>query len=370
VGEVIGSEDAEGNTTTFLHDDKFYNDNGSNPPSGPISPATTDAYLTTVTLPSPFGWHLHFGYYYGSGKLAWSEDANAHFTYYHTNWAGQDPWDRTIETQLPIGWRLTDYTSATQVDSYLGITDTSASTSCTSCRHDQALLDDWGRVITKSLVSDPEGTDNTNYSYDNESRLLETWQNVRYGDGAPTEAYSYDALDRTLSDLHADSSSLTTYYGTSVTAAGGISPQLCTIGNNGTGYPILGVDEAGHKREVWIDGLGNTIEVDEPDASSGSLSHATCYSYDALGNLLSVTQGSQSRTYIYDYLSRVVSATTPETKSIAVTYSYMNGPAVCSPNPSSVCSKTDGMGVTDLPPGSAGWIIRHWHSVREVLPLA
>jgi RHS repeat-associated protein len=125
-----------------------------------------------------------------------------------------------------------------------------------------------------------------------------------------------------------------------------ISPQLCTIGNNGTGYPILGVDEAGHKREVWIDGLGNTIEVDEPDASSGSLSHATCYSYDALGNLLSVTQGSQSRTYIYDYLSRVVSATTPETKSIAVTYSYMNGPAVCSPNPSSVCSKTDGMGVT------------------------
>jgi RHS repeat-associated protein len=151
-------------------------------------------------------------------------------------------------------------------------------------------------------------------------------------------------MGRTLSDKHADSSSLATYYGTSVTGAGGISPQLCTIGGNGYGYPILAIDEAGHKRQHWTDGFGNTVEVDEPDPVSGSLTKATCYSYDALGNLLGVTQGGQTRSFTYDGLSRVLTATTSE--SGTTSYSYTNGSAVCSPNPSLICSKTDALSIT------------------------
>jgi hypothetical protein len=193
VGQVISSIDAEGNTTKFFHDDKFFNDNGANPPATFSPSQSTDAYLTTVTLSN--GWHLYFGYYYGSGKQAWSEDQNSKMTYYHTNWLGQDPLDRVVEAQPPIGWQLTDYTSANQVDHYLGITDASASTSCTSCRHDQVSLDDWGRVTTSSLVNDPEGADVTNYTLDPWSRPVGTTQPARYGDGSPSETYAYDGPD-------------------------------------------------------------------------------------------------------------------------------------------------------------------------------
>ena len=38
----------------------------------------------------------------------------------------------------------------------------------------------------------------------------------------------------------------------------------------------------------------------------------TCCSYDVLNNLTGVVQGSQTRTYGYDMLSRLTSAITPE----------------------------------------------------------
>ncbi len=89
------------------------------------------------------------------------------------------------------------------------------------------------------------------------------------------------------------------------------------------GFPVLGIDEAGKKREFWTDGLGRTIEADEPD-SSGALTSNTCYSYDPLGNLLQIVHGTQTRTYVYDTLSRVTSVTIPELANCAVTYTYDN----------------------------------------------
>ena len=48
----------------------------------------------------------------------------------------------------------------------------------------------------------------------------------------------------------------------------------------------------------------------------------TSYGYNALGNLTRVTQGTQTRTFAYDSLSRLTSATNPESGAIA--YSYDN----------------------------------------------
>ncbi len=73
--------------------------------------------------------------------------------------------------------------------------------------------------------------------------------------------------------------------------------------------------------------------------------YVTLYSYDVLGNLTQVVQGSQTRTYQYDGLGRLTKEITPEAGT--VTLSYVTSPNVlCSGNPSNRCSRTDARGIT------------------------
>ena len=100
-------------------------------------------------------------------------------------------------------------------------------------------------------------------------------------------------------------------------------------------------DPAGKKRRSRLDGLGRLSRVDEPTGSPGALgatgspNQATTYSYDALGNLTGVAQGSQTRTFAYDSLSRLTSAGNPE--SGTTTYGYDNN--------GNLTRKSDGRGV-------------------------
>lgn len=70
-------------------------------------------------------------------------------------------------------------------------------------------------------------------------------------------------------------------------------------------------------------------------------SNSTFYTYDALGDLTSVVQGTQTpRTFVYDGLGRKISESTPEAGTISVGY------AGCSGDPGNLCSKTDARGIT------------------------
>src|SRR5579885_2085166 len=125
---------------------------------------------------------------------------------------------------------------------------------------------------------------------------------------------TYDAVGHIVKVLHPDGTAAFTYYGAAVSANGGISAQLCSSATYGLGFPVLAVDESGRKRQVWTDGLGHTIEGDEPDGT-GALTSPVCYLYDSLGNLLQTVRTgtpSQTRIYTYDALSRLTSATIPE----------------------------------------------------------
>ena len=103
-----------------------------------------------------------------------------------------------------------------------------------------------------------------------------------------------------------------------------------TLGKTTTAYDgeyTTVTDPAGKTRRSKRDGLGRLVRVDEPDSSAnlgttGSPNQKTSYSYNALGNLTRVTQGSQTRTFAYDSLSRLTSTSNPESGTIA--YSYDN----------------------------------------------
>jgi RHS repeat-associated protein len=329
-GQVTAVTDPNGNTTSFSYKDNFFKDASpaSNPPSAANPSTPTNGYPTQITL--PLIGSVSLGYYYGSGKLASSVDQNSADSYFHY----LDPLDRQTHTFSPItngsrSWSLATYAAGgTQTDSYSAITDTTPSTSCIGCTHTRQTFDTFGRPMQTTLVNDPDGASSASVTYDILGRL-QTATNPFRSTTDPTygvTAMSYDSLSRPTTLTEADGSKVNVYYGASVVNAGGASAQLCSPATYHYGYPILVVDEAGKKRQSWRDAFGNTIEVDEPN-SSGALTLGTCYAYDVRGNLTGVTQmgGSTStqwrvRTFAYDGLSRLTSATEPESGTTTYTY--------------------------------------------------
>jgi len=80
---------------------------------------------------------------------------------------------------------------------------------------------------------------------------------------------------------------------------------------------ITVTEQAGKSRVSTIDALGRLVQVTE---NPGGLGYVTTYLYDVLDNLTQVTQGGQTRVFAYNSLSRLTSATNPE--SGATSYAY------------------------------------------------
>jgi RHS repeat-associated protein len=75
-------------------------------------------------------------------------------------------------------------------------------------------------------------------------------------------------------------------------------------------------------------------------AGSGSL---TTYTYNPLGNMLSVNQHGLGRSFTYDSLSRLTTALNPEVG--LDTYTYSSSTSACSPSADVPCSRQDARGV-------------------------
>jgi len=123
----------------------------------------------------------------------------------------------------------------------------------------------------------------------------------------------FDALGRVISVTTPDSAAVSTAY---------------------SGNTVTATDQAGKKRKSVTDGLGRLKEVYEDP--TGPLNYLTGYSYDVLDNLTIVSQEAQTRTFVYDSLSRLTSATNPE--SGMVTYGYDNN--------GNLTSKLDALSIT------------------------
>jgi RHS repeat-associated protein len=78
-----------------------------------------------------------------------------------------------------------------------------------------------------------------------------------------------------------------------------------------TGQTATVTDPAGKKRKSKVDAAGRLVTLTEPD-STNTLNVDTTYTYTVLDALAGVAEGAQIRTYLYDALGRLTSATTPE----------------------------------------------------------
>jgi len=103
-----------------------------------------------------------------------------------------------------------------------------------------------------------------------------------------------------------------------------------------SGNTVTVTDQTGKSRKSVTDALGRQIQVTEPDPAAGnSLTLHTYYTYDVLDNLTQIVQGSQTRTYVLDGLSRKTSETTPEAGTVSYVYN----------NDSQLTQRTDARGV-------------------------
>jgi len=308
-GVLATATDFNSNTTTYSN----------------FTCASNTAFPQTITsggLATQEAWNC------AGGVLTSATDANSETTSYSYD-TTNNIW-RLAGISFPDGGSTSiTYTSATQHDSYTAVTSSLS-------RHDQLDLDGLGRVITSSLVNDPDGQTYVATSYDSEGRPS-TVSNPYRTSSTGGDTYTYDALNRVTKVTHADSSYSQTSYG-------GSASQTCSASTYGYSYPSLHTDESGNQRQTFTDALGRVIEVDEPN-SSGSLTVNTCYAYDVLNNLYQVIQGSETRTFAHDMLSRLTSSTTPEAGTVNVYYSTSAG-ALCSGRPGALCRRTDARGVT------------------------
>jgi len=133
------------------------------------------------------------------------------------------------------------------------------------------------------------------------------------------------------------------------TFAGSDLPSPWGLNSTGTGTVTTSydanfttvTDQALKPRRSMTDGLGRPARMDEPNSSNdlgttSSPTQPTSYTYNALGDLIKVVQGSQTRDFTYDSLSRLTSAQNPETGT--VTYDYDNN--------GNLWHRTDARGIT------------------------
>jgi hypothetical protein len=159
---------------------------------------------------------------------------------------------------------------------------------------------------------------------------------------------TYDALNRKTSEKTADNSKRWwCYNGVGTSGQPNCSQNLSRV----TGTWVDITDENGNHSQEVTDARGRLMAVLEPDPNTNTLALETDYSYDPLGNLTLVVQHGtsaetpRSRNFTYDSLSRLTSATNPETG--AVSYGYLtSGNTPCAGDVSLPCTKTNARNIT------------------------
>ena len=163
------------------------------------------------------------------------------------------------------------------------------------------------------------------------------------------DTYAYDGMQRVTTITHSDGTTVQNQY-----TSGGQNTAAVLTRDEGNGSTQV-------SRVSQSDALGRLISVCEVSAttqlglgaSPGSCGQdiaatgfLTSYTYDALGNLKTVSQGGNlNRSFSYDGLSRLVSANNPE--SGATAYVYDSNPACPTPYTfkGDLVSKTDARGI-------------------------
>lgn len=296
-GNVLSVQDANGHKTSFNFAD------GQN----------TYGFPEQVT--NALGQSTSLSYDFGSGKVITSYDLNGVGTTYSYN----DPLDRLVQVRRAAGGgsTLESQTNYTYPNTQQVNTRQDQNTTGDGRIGSATIADGFGRTVDSVQYEDSSQIE-VHTVYNALGQVASTSNPARPGDSLLYTITSYDTLGRVTQVQGPDGSVTNTSY---------------------SGNQTTVTDPAGKNKTYSYDALGRLLSVYE-DTESGGLNYATNYGYDVLGNLLWVSQGfcpnCQGRNFTYDSLSRLTSATNPESGTVSYTYD----------NAGNLQTKTDARNVT------------------------
>lgn len=296
-GNVIKNIDGRGYATEFFYPDCFGAPNGeaqtSTDPAELGSVTKTFAYITQVRNALNQWTYIQFDYYLG--RVVDARDVNGIVAsgYY------DDLLDRPTQVKKAVGTTAENHSVFSYDDTNRIITTTSdLNSNNDGLLINKLLYDQMGRTIETRRYESGTNYIATQTQYDVLGRAYKTSNPFRpwQSESAVWSTSTFDAFGRVLTVTTPDSAVLTTSY---------------------SGNSMTVTDPAGKARKSVTDALGRLITVYEDPSS---LNYETAYAYDVLDNLTTVTQGMQTRTYVYDSLKRLTSASNPETGTVTYTY--------------------------------------------------
>lgn len=307
VGNVVSTKDSRGNVSTVSFADDF--GNGINPGTSTQNPATpTYAFPTLFTSPPPVpGAPVHTArsqYDYSTGLLVGFRDRNnvVMQTIY------DDPFNRPTLVKSALGiagverHAITYYAPAsTPIGITLARNDSLTATDQTTLDDGKlrswTVTDGFGRT-KEAWTRDPQGNVKVTTTFDalGRSKAVSNAFRPSAGESEVFTTTTHDLLGRVVAINGPDGSLVSTSY----------SANAVTV-----------TDQASKKRKSVTDALGRLKEVYEDPTG---LNYVTSYEYDTLDNLIGVTQGTQSRTFSYNSLKQLLSATGPESGTTSYQY--------------------------------------------------
>lgn len=287
-GNLTKMIDGRGYATTIDYDDRFGAPDGdARSNTAPSELAGLSSYAFATKLTNPLGQTVYGQYDYYLGRSVDGEDPNGVVASGYYN----DALDRPTQVRRAVATGAASQSTFSYDDPNHTITITSD----LNANNDNAL-------VTKTL-------------YDGLGRTTETRQ-YESGTNYIAVQTQYDGLGRAYktSNPFRPWQSESVVWTTSVFDAMGrvssvTTPDNATVATSYSGNTVTVTDQGGKAKKNVTDALGRLSLVYEDPAGSN---YQTSYAYDVLDDLISVSQGVQTRSFVYDSLKRLTSATNPE----------------------------------------------------------
>jgi RHS repeat-associated protein len=313
VGNAVKAIDAKGNVTDFEFTDRYGSPNGeAQAPGGSAELASQGSYAFATKVTNPLGHITYTQFDFYTGKPVDGEDANGIVS---SGYSVNDFLDRPTTIIRAVNTSARNQTVFAYDDTGRTITTSSdLDTNGDGALVSKVLYDGLGRTTETRQYEGGTNYIATQQQYDPMGRAYKTSNPFRpwQSESAVWTTAAFDSLSRVIS--------VTT-------------PDSAVVGTSYSGNTVTVTDQAGKKRKNLTDGLGRLKEVYEDPTA---LNYLTSYSYDALDNLTTVSQGVQTRTFVYDSLRRLASAANPESGTINYVYD----------NNGNLSIKTDARGVS------------------------
>jgi RHS repeat-associated protein len=330
-GNVVKAIDPRSTTnniiaTIFDFSDRYGSPDGdARANAGATELGTQISYAFPTKVTNALGHEAYTQFDYYLGKPVDSEDPNGvkASTYY------EDALDRPTKAIRAVGTAANSQTNIRYDDANRLITTTSDKDTFGESGpptwggiKGEVLYDGLGRTVENRSYETGTAYITIKTVYDALGRVTQVSNPYRAGETVLWTTTTYDALSRVVSVKTPDQT--------------GSLPGITTAYS---GNRVLVTDQAGKQRLSQTNALGQLTDVWEitpadsateavsfPNHSEVTAGYRTKYEYNALANLTKVTQQigtsgtTQTRTFAYDSLSRLTSATNPENGTTSYTY--------------------------------------------------